>query len=139
MDNQSTQLRPYSVQADHKPKRVISGIKGLRRAGLAVQAGELVAFSTETVYGLGADATNNRAVAKIFKTKGRPKFNPLIIHVLNETDAKDYVYWNDAASKLSKVFWPGPLTLVLPRLPNCKISFLASAGLEFPSYTSAQP
>ena len=118
------------MQADQKPQRVISGSKGLQRARLAIQAGDIVAFSTETVYGLGADATNNQAVAKIFKTKGRPRFNPLIVHVLNENDAKILVSWNSAANKLSRAFWPGPLTLVLPRLPGCKVSFLASAGLD---------
>ncbi len=118
------------MQADQKPQRVISGSKGLQRARLAIQAGDIVAFSTETVYGLGADATNNQAVAKIFKTKGRPRFNPLIVHVLNENDAKNLVSWNTAANKLSRAFWPGPLTLVLPRLPGCKVSLLASAGLD---------
>jgi len=118
------------MQVDQKPQRVISGSKGLQRARLAIQAGDIVAFSTETVYGLGADATNNQAVAKIFKTKGRPRFNPLIVHVLNENDAKNLVSWNTAANKLARAFWPGPLTLVLPRLPGCKVSFLASAGLD---------
>ena len=118
------------MQADQKPQRVISGSKGLQRARLAIQAGDIVAFSTETVYGLGADATNNQAVAKIFKTKGRPRFNPLIVHVLNENDAKNLVSWNTVANKLSRAFWPGPLTLVLPRLPGSKVSFLASAGLD---------
>ena len=118
------------MQADQKPQRVISGSKGLQRARLAIQAGDIVAFPTETVYGLGADATNNQAVAKIFKTKGRPRFNPLIVHVLNENDAKNLVSWNTVANKLSRAFWPGPLTLVLPRLPGCKVSFLASAGRD---------
>ena len=118
------------MQADQKPQRVISGSKGLQRARLAIQAGDIVAFPTETVYGLGADATNNQAVAKIFKTKGRPRFNPLIVHVLNENNAKNLVSWNTVANKLSRAFWPGPLTLVLPRLPGCKVSFLASAGLD---------
>ena len=118
------------MQADQKPQRVISGSKGLQRARLAIQAGDIVAFSTETVYGLGADATNNQAVAKIFKTKGRPRFNPLIVHVLNENDAKNLVSWNTVANKLARAFWPGPLTLVLPRLPGSKVSLLASAGLD---------
>ena len=111
------------MQTDQKPQRVISGSKGLQRARLAIQAGDIVAFSTETVYGLGADATNNQAIAKIFKTKGRPRFNPLIVHVLNKNDAKTLVSWNTAANKLARAFWPGPLTLVLPRLPGCKVSF----------------
>ena len=131
------------MQADQKPQRVISGSKGLQRARLAIHAGDIVAFSTETVYGLGADATNNQAVAKIFKTKGRPRFNPLIVHVLNENIAKKLVSWNTAANKLSRAFWPGPLTLVLPRLPGSKVSLLASAGLDtlairVPSHSLAQ-
>ena len=90
------------MQAAQKPQRVLSGSKGLQRARLAIKAGDIVAFSTETVYGLGADATNNQAVAKIFKTKGRPRFNPLIVHVLNENDAKNLVSWNTVAKRVRR-------------------------------------
>lgn len=95
-----------------------------------LRAGKLVAFPTETVYGLGADATNDAAVAAIYAAKGRPDFNPLIVHVASSDDAKKYVEWNDTAALLAEKFWPGPLTLVLPRKKDCAISLLASAGLD---------
>jgi len=90
--------------------------------------GKLVAFPTETVYGLGGDATNDAAVAEIFAVKGRPEFNPLIVHVSDVSMAQRLVEWNEAAQKLANAFWPGPLTLVLPRLPDSPVSLLASAG-----------
>lgn len=92
--------------------------------------GGLVAFPTETVYGLGADATNDTAVASIYAKKGRPSFNPLIAHVDNAQMAARYVKLNETAKKLMDAFWPGPLTLVLPRKSNCAVSLLASAGLD---------
>ena len=98
-------------------------------AGLLL-AGELVAFPTETVYGLGGDATNDRAVAKIFEAKGRPRFNPLIVHVSDADVARTLVAFDRRADRLAAKFWPGALTLVLPRRPDCAISLLASAGLE---------
>lgn len=99
-------------------------------AAKILTGGGLVAFPTETVYGLGADATNDSAVARIFEAKGRPKFNPLIVHVPDAaTAAKDTVF-DDRARKLAEHFWPGPLTLVLPRAANCRISLLCSAGLD---------
>ena len=116
--------------ATYHPHRIISGNKGLKQARAALKAGSLVAFSTETVYGLGADATNDIAVARIFEAKGRPHFNPLIIHLASEGLANEIVAWNDAADLLAKAFWPGALTLVLPRLPECSVSLLASAGLD---------
>ena len=90
----------------------------------------LVAFPTETVYGLGADATNNLAVAKIYEAKGRPQFNPLIAHVLDVEAASDLAEFPGDALKLGARFWPGPLTLVLPRRSPCPVSMLASAGLS---------
>jgi len=99
-------------------------------AARLIREGELVAFPTETVYGLGGDATNERAVAKIFEAKGRPQFNPLISHVLDAGEAKRLVQWNDVADKLAARFWPGPLTLVLPRAKNSPIALLATAGLD---------
>ena len=75
-------------------------------AARLIRAGELVAFPTETVYGLGADATNERAVAKIFEAKGRPQFNPLISHVPGSAEAKRLVQWNDTADRLASRFWP---------------------------------
>lgn len=92
------------------------------------KAGELVAIPTETVYGLAADATNGEAVARIYSTKGRPQFNPLIVHVAYVGMAERYVEWTDEAEKLADAFWPGPLTLVLKRRADCPISELVSAG-----------
>lgn len=93
-----------------------------------IRAGRLVAFPTETVYGLGADATDDVAVAEIFAVKGRPQFNPLIVHVDSVAMAQRFVAWSKTADKLADKFWPGPLTLVLARLSDSKISLLASAG-----------
>jgi len=102
----------------------------IEAAARLIREGELVAFPTETVYGLGGDATNERAVAKIFEAKGRPQFNPLISHVLDAAEAKKLVRWNTLADKLVERFWPGPLTLVLPRAKDSPISLLATAGLD---------
>lgn len=102
----------------------------IEEAARLIREGELVAFPTETVYGLGGDATNERAVAKIFEAKGRPQFNPLISHVLDAGEARALVQWNDIADKLAARFWPGPLTLVLPRAKNSPIALLATAGLD---------
>jgi tRNA threonylcarbamoyl adenosine modification protein (Sua5/YciO/YrdC/YwlC family) len=87
----------------------------LKQASSILQDGGLVAFPTETVYGLGADASNDHAVAKIYHAKGRPQFNPLIVHVADVQTARRFVQWSDLADQLAKAFWPGPLTLVLPR------------------------
>lgn len=100
-----------------------------RAAADLLQAGELVAFPTETVYGLGADATNDRAAARIFEAKGRPSFNPLIVHFENLEAAAREVEMNPWAEALARAFWPGPLTMVLPRRPDSRISLLCSAGL----------
>jgi L-threonylcarbamoyladenylate synthase len=99
-------------------------------AAQTIQAGGLVAFPTETVYGLGADATNDNAVACIFDVKGRPYFNPLIVHFSNQVSLAATVVFNEQAKKLAKAFWPGALTLVLPRKSDCSISLLTSAGLD---------
>ena len=102
----------------------------IARAAALLAAGELVAFGTETVYGLGADATNAQAVAKIYAAKGRPSFNPLICHYASARAAFAHVAANETARELAAQFWPGPLTLVLPRAENCPVSLLAGAGLE---------
>ena len=102
----------------------------IERAASLLRDGALVAFPTETVYGLGGDATNDRTVAAIFEAKERPRFNPLIIHVPDEVTAQKLVCFDVRAVKLARLFWPGPLTLVLPRRPDCPISLLASAGLD---------
>lgn len=103
---------------------------GIARAASLLRAGNLVAFGTETVYGLGADATNNRAVARLFEAKGRPHFNPLICHYPTAERAFEHVVTSDLAHALAHAFWPGPLTLVLPRRVTCPISLLAGAGLD---------
>nr|WP_248291166.1 L-threonylcarbamoyladenylate synthase [Neoroseomonas marina] len=100
------------------------------RAAALLRAGDLVAFPTETVYGLGGDARNGRAVAAIFEAKGRPHFNPLICHVPDAEAAFAEVLADDRARALAARFWPGPLTLVLPRRPDCRIDLLAGAGLD---------
>jgi L-threonylcarbamoyladenylate synthase len=100
------------------------------KAAKILREGGLVAFPTETVYGLGADATNERAVAAIFEAKGRPHFNPLISHVLDIGEAPKLVVWNDMAERLARRFWPGPLTLVLPRAKDSPIALLVTAGLD---------
>ncbi len=95
-----------------------------------LREGRLVAFPTETVYGLGADATCDRAVASIYAAKGRPSFNPLIVHGPSQTALRTLAMWDARAEAVADAFWPGPLTLVLPRSPDCPVSLLASAGLE---------
>ena len=115
----------------------------IAEAAALLRDGGLVAFPTETVYGLGADATNERAVAAIFEAKGRPQFNPLISHVLDATEAKRFVQWSATADTLAARFWPGPLTLVLPRLKDSAIALLCTAGLDTvairaPSHSVAQ-
>jgi L-threonylcarbamoyladenylate synthase len=92
--------------------------------------GEIVAFPTETVYGLGANALDADAVAKVFAAKARPRFNPLIVHVLGKDEAEAYATVSDTARKLMQAFWPGPLSLVLPRREDCGIADLVSAGLD---------
>jgi L-threonylcarbamoyladenylate synthase len=103
--------------------------ENIRKAAERLKSGELVAMPTETVYGLGADATNDRAVAGIFAAKGRPSFNPVIVHFKNKDDAAQAVEFNDKAELLASLFWPGPLTLILPRKKDARISLLCSAGL----------
>jgi L-threonylcarbamoyladenylate synthase len=92
--------------------------------------GGLVAFPTETVYGLGADAGNGEAIARLYAAKGRPSFNPLIAHVADIEAARRLARFDAAAEKLAQAFWPGPLTLVLPKRPDCGVADLALAGLD---------
>ena len=105
-------------------------LPGDEAAAALLLDGALVAFATETVYGLGADATNNRAVAAIFEAKGRPHFNPLICHYPAAADAFRHVEPSPMAEALAAAFWPGPLTLVLPRRITCPVALLAGAGLD---------
>ncbi len=95
-----------------------------------LRAGRLVVFPTETVYGLGADATNDTAVAEIFRCKNRPRFNPLIVHVPDAAGARALVHWPPSADRLAQALWPGPLTLVLRRRADCGVSLLVSCGLD---------
>jgi len=102
----------------------------ISEAAAALRGGRLVAFPTETVYGLGADATNARAVASIFEAKGRPRFNPLIAHVADAEEAARLGELGPHAQALAAAFWPGALTLVLRKRPDCPIVDLATAGLD---------
>lgn len=102
---------------------------GIGEAARILKDGGLVAFATETVYGLGAVANHDRAVARIFEAKGRPAHNPLIVHVLDRATASPFIAWNAMAEALVEVFWPGPLTLVAPRQPTAPLSPLVTAGL----------
>ena len=104
--------------------------EAIAAAGALLAAGRLVAFPTETVYGLGGDAGSDRAVAAIFAAKGRPRFNPLIVHLAEAAEADPLVEIDRRARLLMERFWPGPLTLVLPRRDRSPISLLASAGLD---------
>jgi L-threonylcarbamoyladenylate synthase len=99
-------------------------------AARILAAGGLVAFPTETVYGLGADATNGAAVARLYEAKGRPAFNPLIAHVADLPAARALARFDAEAEKLAAAFWPGPLTLVLPKTAGCPVADLATAGLD---------
>lgn len=103
--------------------------RGIRAAAGLLARGELVAFPTETVYGLGADATSDEAVARIFAAKGRPSFNPLIVHVRDLAAAERFASIPPEARVLAAAFWPGPLTLVLPRRVGSGLSPRATAGL----------
>src|SRR5882672_6512212 len=111
--------------------RVLSADRDAVAAAVRVLGGGgLVAFPTETVYGLGADATNGEAVARIYAAKGRPRFNPLISHVADIDAARRIARFNADADLLASAFWPGPLTLVLPKTEACPVSQLATAGLD---------
>ncbi len=103
---------------------------GILRAVRLLRDGALVAFGTETVYGLGGDATNPLAVAAIFAAKQRPRFNPLICHYPSADAAFAHVAAGDPARRVAQRFWPGPLTLVLPRAPGCPVAPLTGAGLD---------
>jgi len=115
----------------NSPTRILTAQpQDIRQAAALLQAGQLVAFPTETVYGLGADARQGEAVAALYAAKGRPSFNPLIAHVHSIEAAKRHVIWTETANKLAEAFWPGPLTLVLPLRDGHDISHLVTADLE---------
>ena len=99
-------------------------------AARCLAEGGLVAFPTETVYGLGADATNPAAIARLYEAKGRPLFNPLIAHAGDLRAAERIAHFDTTATSLAEAFWPGPLTLVLPKTKDCAVADLATAGLD---------
>lgn len=120
-----------------------AGEADLAQAARALAEGRLVAFPTETVYGLGADATNADAIARLYQAKGRPAFNPLISHVADLVAAEKIGRFDAPALALAKAFWPGPLTLVLPKTRDCAVAELATAGLDtiairIPSHKTAR-
>ncbi|EKE43733.1 Sua5/YciO/YrdC family protein [Oceaniovalibus guishaninsula JLT2003] len=110
-------------------ERLAADADGIARAASLLRGGGLVAFPTETVYGLGADARSDRAVAAIFAAKDRPRFNPLIVHLPQMDAAHDLATLNGEADRLARAFWPGPLTLVLPLRTGAGLSPLVTAGL----------
>jgi L-threonylcarbamoyladenylate synthase len=116
---------------------------GITDAATVLSAGGLIAFPTETVYGLGADARNGLAVARVYEAKGRPSFNPLIVHVANLELANRFAHFNDLALDLAATFWPGPLSLVVPLRPDHGLSEQVTAGLDsvairIPQHPTAQ-
>ncbi len=115
--------------------------ESVQEAARCLREGGLVAFATETVYGLGANALDAQAVARIFRAKGRPAHNPLIVHVADEAGARQVVSaWSQAAERLAQAFWPGPLTLVLPRashVPDIITAGLGSVGVRVPAHPTA--
>lgn len=128
---QSRNLNAASRTEMDMDTKILSATQdGIASAAALLRQGSLVAFPTETVYGLGADATNGQAVAGIYEAKGRPSFNPLIVHLADAGMARDYAEWSDAAEILASAFWPGPLTLVLPLRDDQGLSPLVTAGLD---------
>src|SRR6201991_1290073 len=113
---------------DVQTKTAAADAKGLAEAARILKSGGLVAFPTETVYGLGADATNGEAVAAIFAAKGRPRFNPLIVHLPSLAEARAPADFPPPALKLAEPLWRGALKLVLPRRADTPLSLLVSAG-----------
>ena len=107
-----------------------AGGHAVAEAARCLTEGGLVAFPTETVYGLGADATQAPAIARLYEAKGRPSFNPLIAHVADLAAARQIAHFDATATRLAEAFWPGPLTLVLPKTDNCPVAELATAGLD---------
>jgi L-threonylcarbamoyladenylate synthase len=118
------------VNVGLKTQILPAGAAAVAAAARSLAAGGLVAFPTETVYGLGADATNPAAIARLYQAKGRPAFNPLIAHVGELSAARQIARFDATALALAEAFWPGPLTLVLPKTPDCAVADLATAGLD---------
>jgi L-threonylcarbamoyladenylate synthase len=118
------------VTAEVKTRMLTADAAAIAEAARCLAAGGLVAFPTETVYGLGADASDGAAVARLYAAKGRPAFNPLIAHVASAAAARKLARFDAAAARLADAFWPGPLTLVLPKAAECPVADLATAGLD---------
>jgi L-threonylcarbamoyladenylate synthase len=118
------------MAAEPTTQTMQAGAAATAQAARCLTAGGLIAFPTETVYGLGADATNGEAIARLYAAKGRPRFNPLIAHVSNIAAAKRLALFDAAAEQLAQTFWPGPLTLVLQKSAGCAVADLALAGLD---------
>jgi len=122
--------------------RVLPNPEIIARAAALLRAGRLVAFPTETVYGLGANALDALAVARIYEAKGRPSYNPIIVHVSGVEQVRDVAReWNARASALAEAFWPGPMTLVLPRreiVPDIVTAGLDSVGVRVPAHPVAR-
>jgi L-threonylcarbamoyladenylate synthase len=118
------------MSAELATRLLTADAPAVAEAARCLRGGGLVAFPTETVYGLGADATDARAVARLYEAKGRPSFNPLIAHVGDLAAARRLAQFDGAAERLARAFWPGPLTLVLPRATGCPVADLATAGLD---------
>lgn len=119
---------PVMTQA--KTRVLTADAAAIAEAARLLAAGGLVAFPTETVYGLGADASDGAAVARLYAAKGRPAFNPLIAHVASAAPARKLARFDAAAARLADAFWPGPLTLVLLKAAQCPVAELATAGLD---------
>ena len=124
----SDKAKAAGVETGFRPTRRLAASQA-GEAGRLLASGGLVAFPTETVYGLGADATNPAAVAALYAAKGRPSFNPLIAHLPSLADARRFGAFDPTAEALAEAFWPGPLTLVVPAAENCAVCDLARAGL----------
>jgi L-threonylcarbamoyladenylate synthase len=131
------------MNAQNGLRIVTASAESIAHAAEILRSGGLVAIPTETVYGLGADSGNDRAVAATFAAKERPRFNPLIVHIGNLEHAQSLALFSPGALALAEAFWPGPLTLVLPRRTGAPVSLLASAGLDtialrVPAHETAQ-
>jgi L-threonylcarbamoyladenylate synthase len=123
-------VRTPAAGTEVATRLVVAGDAAIAEAARVLAAGALVAFPTETVYGLGADAGNGEAIARLYAAKGRPAFNPLIAHIASAAAARKLARFDAAAERLAAAFWPGPLTLVLPKTADCPVADLASAGLD---------
>jgi L-threonylcarbamoyladenylate synthase len=121
---------PHDSTTELATRLMLADRDAIDAAARCLAEGGLVAFPTETVYGLAADATNGQAIARLYAAKGRPAFNPLIAHVTGIAAARELARFDDAAERLAASFWPGPLTLVVPKRPACPVSELATAGLD---------